>query len=55
MAGRYHVSFEDIRSLAYPVLRHRVLLNFHAESERITTDRIIADLLEIVKPPRSGM
>jgi MoxR-like ATPase len=55
MAGRYHVSFEDIRALAYPVLRHRVLLNFHAESERITTDRIIADLLEIVKPPRSGM
>jgi MoxR-like ATPase len=55
MAGRYHVSFEDIRALAYPVLRHRVLLNFHAESERITTDKIIAQLLDIVKPPRSGM
>jgi len=55
MAGRYHVSFEDIRALAFPVLRHRVLLNFHAESERITTDRIISELLDTVKPPRSGM
>ncbi|MDZ7630829.1 MAG: DUF58 domain-containing protein [Gemmatimonadaceae bacterium] len=33
-SGRYHVSFEDIRALAAPVLRHRVLLNFHAQSER---------------------
>ena len=33
MDGRYHVSFEDIRALAQPVLRHRVLMNFHAESE----------------------
>src|SRR6188472_3662647 len=31
--GRYHVSFEDVRALAHPVLRHRVLTNFHAESE----------------------
>src|SRR6187401_1429678 len=36
--GRYHVSFEDIRSMAHPVLRHRVLTNFHAQSEGITTD-----------------
>jgi MoxR-like ATPase len=55
MAGRYHVSYEDIRALAYPVLRHRVLLNFHAESERVTTDRIISELLDVVKPPKSGM
>ena len=32
-SGRYHVSFEDIRALAHPVLRHRVLTNFHAQSE----------------------
>ena len=44
--GRYHVSFEDIRALAHPVLRHRVLLNFHAESEGVTTDQIIDQLLE---------
>jgi MoxR-like ATPase len=39
MRGRTHVSFEDIRALAHPVLRHRILTNFHAESERVTTDR----------------
>ena len=55
MAGRYHVSFDDIRALAHPVLRHRILLNFHAESERMTTDRIIDDLLKAVPAPRSGM
>ena len=37
-SGRYHVSFEDIRALAHPVLRHRVLTNFRAESEGVTTD-----------------
>jgi MoxR-like ATPase len=53
--GRYHVSFEDIRALAHPVLRHRVLTNFHAESEGITTDSIIDKLLEAVPVPKSGM
>jgi MoxR-like ATPase len=55
MQGRYHVSFDDIRALANPVMRHRVLLNFHAESERVTTDQIISKLLEIVPVPKSGM
>src|SRR6187402_2902681 len=53
--GRYHVSFEDIRALAHPVLRHRVLTNFHAESEGVTTDSIIDELLERVPVPASGM
>ena len=53
--GRYHVSFEDIGALAHPVLRHRVLLNFHAESEGITTDQIIDQLLELVPVPTSQM
>jgi MoxR-like ATPase len=53
--GRYHVSFEDIRAMAHPVLRHRVLVNFRAESEGITTDSIIDDLLERVSVPASGM
>jgi MoxR-like ATPase len=53
--GRYHVSFEDIRSMAHPVLRHRVLTNFHAQSEGITTDTLIDRLLEAVPVPRSGM
>jgi MoxR-like ATPase len=55
MAGRYHVGFDDIRALAKPVLRHRILTNFHAESERVTTDRLVEQLLEAVPVPRSGM
>ncbi|MBP7571722.1 MAG: MoxR family ATPase [Acidobacteria bacterium] len=53
--GRYHVTFEDVRALAHPVMRHRVLTNFHAESEGITTDQIIDRILEAVPVPRSGM
>ena len=55
MHGRYHVSFEDIRALAYPVFRHRILTNFHAESERIGKTRIVEELLGAVPLPRSGM
>jgi MoxR-like ATPase len=55
MQGRYHVSFEDIRALAKPVLRHRVLRNFHAESERVTTDELVEKLLATVPVPKSGM
>jgi MoxR-like ATPase len=55
MAGRYNVSFEDIRALAKPVLRHRVLTNFHAESEGVKTDQIVEKLLGVVPVPRSGM
>ena len=53
--GRYHVSFEDIRALAHPVMRHRILLNFHAESEGITSDQLIDQLLDIVPVPVSRM
>jgi MoxR-like ATPase len=55
MDGRSHVDFEDVRALAHPVFRHRILTNFHAESERVTTDNIIDQLLALVQPPRSGM
>jgi MoxR-like ATPase len=55
MHGRYHVAFEDIRALAHPVLRHRILRNFHAEAERVTTDEIIDRLLESVPVPKSGL
>jgi MoxR-like ATPase len=55
MHGRYHVNFEDIRALAHPVLRHRILKNFHAESERITTDHLVDQLLNHVPVPKSGM
>ena len=53
--GRYHVSFDDIRALALPVLRHRLLLNFHAESEGITSDQLVDQLLEAVPVPASQM
>jgi MoxR-like ATPase len=53
--GRYHVDFDDIRALAEPVLRHRVLRNFHAESEKVTTDDLIERLLAAVPRPSSGM
>jgi len=54
-SGRYHVSYEDIRALAHPVLRHRVLTNFRAQSEGVTTDSIIDELLNLVPVPKSGM
>ena len=49
---RYHVSYEDIVSLAIPVLRHRILVNFHAESDRIDQDEILRQLLAHMPPPR---
>jgi MoxR-like ATPase len=55
ISGRYHVSFEDIRAMAHPVLRHRIITNFHAQSEGITTDILVDRLLEAVPLPRSGM
>jgi MoxR-like ATPase len=51
---RYHVTYDDVRSLATPVLRHRILLNFHAESDRIDSDEILHRLLEQMPPPAGG-
>jgi MoxR-like ATPase len=53
--GRYHVSFDDVKALVAPVLRHRILTNFHAESEGITSDDIIERLVETAPLPRSEM
>jgi MoxR-like ATPase len=55
MMGRYNVSIEDVRALAYPILRHRILLNFHAESERVKPDDVIRRLIETVPEPKSGL
>ena len=55
MQGRLHVGFDDIQANAPDVLRHRILRNFHAESERVTTDHIVEQLLAAVPVPRSGM
>jgi len=51
---RYHVTYEDITSVVAPVLRHRVLLNFHAESDRIDTDQIITRLIAQVPRPKEN-
>jgi MoxR-like ATPase len=55
MHGRYNVSVADIKALASPILRHRVITNFYAESEQINSDKIVEKLLEVVPAPRSGM
>ncbi|MCH7685261.1 MAG: MoxR family ATPase, partial [Planctomycetes bacterium] len=49
--GKAHVSAEDIRSLAMPVLRHRILINYRAEAEGIAVEDVIRKLLETVKGP----
>src|SRR6202034_2232000 len=52
LRGRYHVAYEDVRALAAPILRHRILLNFHAESERLDSDVILKRLLEWKPEPK---
>jgi len=52
MKGRYHVTYEDVRSLYIAVLRHRILLNFHAESDRLKQDDILKRVLEWKAAPR---
>ena len=55
LKGRFHVSCADIRALAYPVLRHRVLLNFRAEADHVGVEDVIARLLDEVAEPTSGL
>jgi MoxR-like ATPase len=49
---RYHVTYEDIQALAIPVLRHRILMNFHAESERLSSDMLLRQMIDQMPPPR---
>jgi len=46
LEGRYNVSFEDVRRVYLPALRHRVILNFEAQAEGIDTDRVLLEVLE---------
>jgi MoxR-like ATPase len=55
LQGRSHVGYEDVQSLARPVLRHRLILNFQAQSEKVTTDRIIEQLVAAVPTPKSSL
>jgi MoxR-like ATPase len=52
LEGRYNVSFEDVRRVYLPAMRHRVILNFEAQAEGLDTDRILLDILE--KLPEKG-
>ena len=55
LKGRHHVSHEDVRALAHPVLRHRLVTNFSAEAQGYTPDRIIGELLQMVDPHRTPL
>jgi MoxR-like ATPase len=50
---RYHVTYEDVATLATPILRHRILLNFHAESDRLSPDDILKRVLETKPAPKA--
>jgi MoxR-like ATPase len=49
--GRYHVDFDDVDAYVLPVLRHRILLNFHAQSDRIEADEILRQMLAQIPRP----
>lgn len=54
LSGATHVGPEHIREVARPVLRHRILLNFNAEADQVTTDRVVEDLLDSVPVEEAG-
>lgn len=53
LKGRYAVLMEDIHAMAAPVLRHRVLMNFKAEAEGITSDKATAELIKLISRPKA--
>ena len=52
LGGKYHVDFADIRAIAHPVLRHRLVLNFHARADQVDADSLVDRLLKLV--PEEG-
>ena len=55
LAGRFAVTMDDLRALAAPVLRHRVLLNFDAEAENVSTDDVAGELFRLVPEPKGAL
>ena len=53
--GRYAVMMEDLHLMAYPVLRHRVLMNFKAEAENVFSDQVTAELLKAIARPKTNI
>ena len=54
LAGKYHVDFADIQAMAHPVLRHRLVLNFHARADNLDSDALIERLLKVVSVEENG-
>jgi MoxR-like ATPase len=54
LKGRTHVTLDDVEALALPILRHRLVLTFHAEAEGVTVDAIVKHLIEITKRPQAS-
>ncbi len=52
MHRRYHVSYQDVQAMARPILRHRILLNFQAESDKLTQDDILKKIIETKPVPK---
>ena len=52
--GRYNVAFDDIRAAALPALRHRMAVNFEAQAEGISSDRLIGELIQQIEPEQAG-
>jgi len=52
LRGRYAVIMEDLHTMAFPVLRHRILVNFKAEAENINTDQVTAELIRTIERPK---
>jgi MoxR-like ATPase len=50
--GRYAVLMDDLQAMAYPVLRHRILMNFKADAENITADHVTAELIRTIERPK---
>jgi MoxR-like ATPase len=55
LQGRAHVGFDDVKALARPVMRHRLIVNFQAQSEKVTTDMLIEKLVAAVPVPKSAL
>jgi len=53
--GRHHIGVEDVRTLAPPILRHRIVTNYSAEAQGYTPDRIVDEILNHVKPHKTPM
>ena len=55
LEGRYNVSFEDVRRVYLPALRHRILLNFEAQAENVPSDQVLERILDEVKEKGSEL